>query len=171
MYVSSVAVAEAGRSFAGAVACSTSGELWWAARGNGAWKSGGQLGDGGMHRIHVSAHRSLEGSFVGTGFPLRAQHLIDEYAAQLARMLRAGSAPRRGGSAALDLCYVAAGRLEGFWELKLHAWDVAAGALIVEEAGGRVSDLRGGPMPRSGAEVLASNGHVHAGMLEVFEHH
>jgi myo-inositol-1(or 4)-monophosphatase len=74
---------------------------------------------------------------------------------------------RRDGSAALDLCYVAAGRLDGYWELKLHPWDVAAGLLIVEEAGGRASDLHGGPVPRTGREVLASNGLVHDALVEV----
>ena len=67
-------------------------------------------------------------------------------------------AVRRDGSAALDLCYVAAGRFDGFWELQLHPWDVAAGFLIVEEAGGRVSDRAGGPPPRSGRDTVASNG-------------
>jgi myo-inositol-1(or 4)-monophosphatase len=76
---------------------------------------------------------------------------------------------RRDGSAALDLCYVAAGRLDGFWELKLSPWDVAAGFLVIEEAGGRVSDMSGGPALRSGREVVASNGQIHDAMLEVLE--
>ena len=74
---------------------------------------------------------------------------------------------RRDGSAALDLCYVAAGRFDGFWELKLHAWDVAAGLLLVEEAGGRTSDLTGGPAPRSGREIIASNGRIHPALMAV----
>ena len=78
-------------------------------------------------------------------------------------------ASRSGWFSDRSTCYVAAGRLDGFWELKLHAWDVAAGALIVEEAGGRVSDCRGGTMPRSGAEVVARNGQLHAQMLSVLD--
>ena len=74
---------------------------------------------------------------------------------------------RRDGSAALDLCYVAAGRLDGFWEFKLAPWDVAAGYLIVEEAGGRCSDRSGGAAPASGSAVVASNGKIHQAMLEV----
>ncbi|HET7842283.1 MAG TPA: inositol monophosphatase family protein, partial [Terriglobia bacterium] len=75
---------------------------------------------------------------------------------------------RRAGSAALDLCSVAAGRFEGFWELKLNPWDKAAGTLLVTEAGGRVSDLGGGPFELLGDPVFASNGLVHDAMLEVF---
>jgi len=78
---------------------------------------------------------------------------------------------RRDGSAALDLCYVAAGRFDGFWEFKLHAWDVAAGALIVEEAGGRCSDAAGGPLPRSGVETVASNGLLHDAIVALLERH
>ena len=76
---------------------------------------------------------------------------------------------RRDGSAALDLCYVAAGRLDAFWEFRLHAWDIAAGVLIVEEAGGRCSDTHGGPAPRSGAETVASNGVLHERILNLLE--
>jgi myo-inositol-1(or 4)-monophosphatase len=74
---------------------------------------------------------------------------------------------RRIGSAALDLCYVAAGRFDGFWELNLGAWDSAAGALIVEEAGGRVTDFSGGPFSNFKPEILASNGLIHAQMMKV----
>ena len=74
---------------------------------------------------------------------------------------------RRDGSAALNLCYVAAGRFDGYWELKLHPWDIAAGLLLVEEAGGRISDLSGGPPPRSGREIVASNDHIHEALVEV----
>ncbi len=74
---------------------------------------------------------------------------------------------RRAGSAALDLAYVACGRFDGFWELELHPWDVAAGLLLVDEAGGRSSDLEGGPVPASGNRLVASNGQLHASLLEV----
>jgi myo-inositol-1(or 4)-monophosphatase len=87
---------------------------------------------------------------------------LDHFAA----LVKRSRAVRRDGSAALDLCYVAAGRFDGFWELKLQPWDVAAGLLIVEEAGGRTSDLHGGPAPRSGQEIVASNGLVHAALVD-----
>ena len=76
---------------------------------------------------------------------------------------------RRDGSAALNLCYLACGRFDVFWEVKLHPWDVAAGALIVEEAGGRVTDFAGGPMPADGFEVAGSNGVLHGDMLRILQ--
>ena len=76
---------------------------------------------------------------------------------------------RRAGSAALDLAYVACGRFDGFWELELHPWDVAAGLVLVEEAGGHTSDLAGGPVPPSGDRCVASNGHLHQHLLEVLK--
>jgi myo-inositol-1(or 4)-monophosphatase len=75
----------------------------------------------------------------------------------------------RNGAAALDLCYVAAGRFDGFWELKLYPWDVAAGKLLVEEAGGVVTDFQGGPLDIYGQETLASNGRIHGEMVGVLE--
>ena len=82
-----------------------------------------------------------------------------------ARFVRAARGVRRDGSAALDLCYVAAGRLDGFWELSLNPWDVCAGALVLEEAGGRVTSYSGGPLPEDGGELVASNGLLHDAML------
>jgi myo-inositol-1(or 4)-monophosphatase len=81
--------------------------------------------------------------------------------------MRPAQAVRRDGSAALDLCYVAAGRFDGFWEAGLHAWDIAAGALIVAESGGRVSDYGGNALRLDGGELLASNGLVHEAMAEI----
>jgi len=75
---------------------------------------------------------------------------------------------RRAGSAALDLCYVAAGRLDGFWEFNLNPWDTAAGVLLVEEAGGRVTDMSGGPFQLNSRETLATNGLVHDALIEEF---
>jgi myo-inositol-1(or 4)-monophosphatase len=159
----SIGVEHEGRVCVGVVYDPLLDELFHAVRGAGAWL--------GARRLAVSTESDFSRALVATGFAYDRRSSDDNNLEHFGAFLRTARALRRDGSAALDLCYVAAGRLEGFWELKLHAWDVAAGALIVEEAGGRVSDLRGGPMPRSGAEVLASNGHVHAGMLEVFEHH
>jgi myo-inositol-1(or 4)-monophosphatase len=158
----SIGVEHEGRREVGVVYDPLLGELYHAARGEGAC-----LND---RRIRVSSERELGRGLVATGFAYDRRSSDDNNLEHFAAFLRSARALRRDGSAALDLCYVAAGRLEGFWELKLHAWDVAAGALIVEEAGGRVSDLRGGGMPRSGSEVVASNGHVHDAMLAVLEH-
>jgi myo-inositol-1(or 4)-monophosphatase len=84
-------------------------------------------------------------------------------------LLMASQEVRRDGSAALDLCYVACGRFDGFWELKLKPWDVAAGSLIVLEAGGTVSDLCGGKFDLHAEEILASNGRIHSRMIEIFQ--
>ena len=86
-----------------------------------------------------------------------------------AEFLKVSRAVRRLGSAAIDLCYVAAGRLDGFWEQSLQPWDVAAGALIVQEAGGRVTDLAGGPYSSRAGNLIASNGHIHDAMVEIVE--
>ena len=133
-------------------------ELFTATRGAGA-RLGGRP-------IRVSGEAELGRALVATGFA----YDDDRRAANLGpfcAFARAARGIRRDGSAALDLCYVACGRLDGFWEIALHPWDVAAGLLIVTEAGGRVSDLRGGPAPRSGGQIVASNGRLHAAMLEL----
>jgi len=149
MYAASVAVAVAGRPVAGAVVCPTTGERWWGARGKGAWKGG--------RKISVSSAPTLDGALVGTGFPFKVQHLIPAYLGQLGRVLRAGAGVRRGGAAALDLCYLAEGRMDAFWELFLNPWDFAAGMLIVEEAGGVVAAPDGTPLPLEPGAVLGAN--------------
>ena len=136
-------------------------ELFHTVRGAGAW-----LGE---RRLEVSRERQLGQALVATGFAYDVHRSEENNVAEFTRMLRAARGLRRDGSAALDLCYVAAGRLDAYWEYKLHAWDVAAGNLMVAEAGGRVSDTTGGPAPRSGVEVVASNGHLHDAILAQLE--
>jgi myo-inositol-1(or 4)-monophosphatase len=133
-------------------------ELYTAVRGEGAF-----LGD---RRLQVSSETDFSRALVATGFAYDVRKSEEDNLSQFAAVVKKARAIRRDGSAALDLCYVAAGRFDAFWELKLHAWDVAAGFLIVEEAGGRVSDLSGGPALRSGRETVASNGGVHDALLE-----
>jgi myo-inositol-1(or 4)-monophosphatase len=134
-------------------------EIFQAVEGEGAWLNG--------RKVRVSAISDLDRSLLATGFPydLRDSQInnIDHFNHFLTR----AQAIRRCGSAALDLCYVACGRFDGFWELKLKPWDQAAGALIVQEAGGRVSDFGGGAFDISGQECLASNGLVHEAMILV----
>ncbi len=117
--------------------------------------------------IRVSATTELIKSMLSTGFPydIKTSRLtnLDHWA----NFAMNAQALRRDGAAALDLCYVASGRYDGFWELNLSAWDVAAGALIVEEAGGRVSNFSGGKFDHYKPEVVASNGLIHDRMLEV----
>jgi myo-inositol-1(or 4)-monophosphatase len=144
---------------AGVVYDPTRDELFAAERGSGAHLNN--------QRLHVSKNATLSESLVATGFPpfMRDHELnIQLYY----RFTRLTHGVRRAGSAALDLCSVAAGRLEAFWELKLNSWDKAAGSLMVTEAGGQVTDLRGGPFELLGRPVFASNGLVHDEMRTVF---
>ncbi|MFP6564603.1 MAG: inositol monophosphatase family protein [Myxococcota bacterium] len=132
-------------------------ELYSATRGGGAW-----LGE---RRLAVSRESRLDHALVATGFAYDVHKSPDDNFANFARLLKAARAVRRDGSAALDLCYVAAGRLDAYWEFKLHAWDVCAGTLIVTEAGGSASDLHGEPPPPSGAAIISSNGLLHDEIL------
>lgn len=130
-YCASVAVAVEGRPVAGAVVSGSTGERWWAADGEGAFKGG--------RRIRVSDERPLGRSMVGTGFPFKLLEVMPTYLGQLDRVLRNASGVRRAGSAALDLCYLAQGSLDAFWEEILMPWDFAAGLVLVREAGGVLS--------------------------------
>jgi myo-inositol-1(or 4)-monophosphatase len=114
--------------------------------------------------IHVSPVGELAEALVATGFPYDRRVHADFYLAFFRDFIRTTQGVRRAGAAALDLCWVACGRLDGFWEWKLHPWDVAAGTLIVREAQGAVSDFRGRPFDLFGDQTLASNGLVHAAM-------
>jgi len=115
--------------------------------------------------LRVSSEDDLGRALLSTGFAYDVHRSEEDNLDHFARFVKSARGIRRDGSAALDLCYVAAGRFEGFWELKLQPWDVAAGSLIVEEAGGRVSDFSGAASTGSGREIVASNGHVHDAML------
>jgi myo-inositol-1(or 4)-monophosphatase len=107
----------------------------------------------------------LARSLVVTGFPYQ-RNPVQNNLAEFAALTAAAQGTRRMGSAALDLCYVACGRLDGFWEWKLHPWDTAAGSLVVREARGIVSDFRGGRFDLFGVQTLATNGHLHAAMVD-----
>lgn len=133
-------------------------ERFEAVVGDGAWL--------GARRLRVSSETEWGRALVATGFAYDVHRSDDDNLASFRNVVKSARGIRRDGSAALDLCYVAAGRVDAYWELKLHPWDVAAGYLIVEEAGGRISDFRGGAADRSGREVAASNGALHAALLE-----
>lgn len=117
--------------------------------------------------IRVSAVDDLQRALLGTGFAYDRQVRTDFYLSFVHDFLRRAQDVRRAGSAALDLCYVACGRFDGFWEWNLRPWDTAAGTLIVREAGGVVSDFRGGAFDLYGEQTLASNGRLHAAMVAV----
>jgi len=132
-------------------------ELFAATRGAGATVNG--------RTLRVSEERELGRALLATGFAYDVHRSREDNLDHFATFVKQVRGLRRDGSAALDLCYVAAGRFDGFWELKLHPWDVAAGNLIVDEAGGRTSDLAGRPPSGDGRETLASNGHLHDAMV------
>ena len=156
----SVGVKVNGRIEAGAVYDPMRQELFAASRGNGA-----TLDD---RKIRVSRRVDLEQALIGTGFPFR-QHDMDmgPYLEMLGKVVRNTSGVRRPGAAALDLCYVAAGRLDGFWETGLKAWDLAAGALIIREAGGIVSALDGGENYLDKGHILCGTPKIYAGLARL----
>src|SRR5262249_28532056 len=134
-------------------------ETFSAVRGAGARLNGAPVG--------VSDARTLDRALLGTGFPYDRRRHAEYYLSYLAEGMRRAQGVRRSGSAALDLCYVACGRLDAFWEWKLLPWDTAAGRLIVEEAGGRVSDFAGQPHRLDGRGTAASNTHLHGALLDM----
>ena len=117
--------------------------------------------------ISVSTISKLKDSLLVTGFTPEVVHSLNDNVDVFRNFMKASQAVRRPGSAAMDLCYTAMGRFEGFWELKLNSWDVAAGFLIMQEAGGKVTKLNGNPLSVYDREILASNGLVHQEMLDV----
>ena len=138
-------------------------ELFWAAKGRGAWMEHA----GRKKRIHVSRTPTLEKSLLMTGFPYDRRERIDLYLSYVKEFMQRIQGIRRAGAAALDLCWVACGRIDGYWEWRLKPWDCAGGQIIVEEAGGRLSDFSGRPYSIYGEQTLASNGRVHREMLDV----
>jgi myo-inositol-1(or 4)-monophosphatase len=158
-YCVSIGLAHRDNVIAGVVYDPSRDELFAAELGSGAYLNN--------KRIRVSPITSLSESLLATGFP----PYDEDHRRNIEfffRLTRTSHGVRRPGSAALDLCSVAAGRFEGFWELKLKTWDKAAGTLLVAEAGGRVTDLSGNPFQLLGTEVFASNGLIHDEMRHIF---
>ena len=158
IFCASLALEIDGVAVVGAIYDPNRRELFTAERGQGAWLNGSPL--------RVSTAASLIDALLVTGFPYNVHRDNAELIELFGEFISRARAVRRLGSAAIDLCYVAAGRFEGFWEQQLQPWDVAAGALIVEEAGGRVTTTDGRPFQSRAGSVLATNGHVHAEMLD-----
>jgi myo-inositol-1(or 4)-monophosphatase len=155
----SIALEQQGETVLGVVYDPMRDELFSAERGSGAALN--------SRPIHVSKTQELGRSMLSTGFPydIRTSNLTN--LENWANFATAAQALRRTGAAAIDLCYVACGRFDGFWELSLSPWDTAAGALIVTEAGGRLSDFSGGSFSNYRPQMVASNGAIHGSMLEV----
>src|ERR1700685_842742 len=149
-----------GSRIAGVIYDPTRDELFAAEQGSGAYLN--------QQRIHVSKTASLAECLLATGFPSHKRHKNPNIFFYHQITLHSHGV-RRAGSAALDLCCVACGRFDGFWKFNLNPWDTAAGVLIVQEAGGTVTDFKGGPFQLHGRETLASNGLVHRELLSEFE--
>lgn len=156
-YAVSIALRVSGRLEHGVVFDPLRQELFTASRGSGAQVDG--------KRIRVSRRSGLKGALLGTGFPFRDIDNLDGYLACLGALIPQAAGIRRAGSAALDLAYVAAGRLDGFWEFGLAPWDLAAGVLLIQEAGGMVSDALGGEGFADSGDVVAGSPRVHREML------
>ena len=129
-------------------------------------KSGAFLND---KPIHITSTITLTNSLLVTGFPYIHDDRLEKGFELFKTLYCKTQGIRRLGAAALDFCFVAMGRFDGFWEFGLQPWDVCAGAIILEEAGGKVTDWDNSPMPFSGKRVLATNGHVHSEMMEVLD--
>ncbi|HEU4630666.1 MAG TPA: inositol monophosphatase family protein [Gemmatimonadaceae bacterium] len=157
-YAVSIGVLCDGRLAAGVVHNVVTGEVHTATDGHGAW-----LGD---ERLRVSSIDEPSRALVGTGMPFKDPAQITPYLPQLARMMGSTAGVRRAGSAALDLCDVARGRLDAFWELSLMPWDVAAGILLIREAGGIATDLRGHPAAVRAGGLVAGNPMMHGWLME-----
>jgi myo-inositol-1(or 4)-monophosphatase len=161
VFTVSIALEYGGRVILGVVYDPMREELFQAVEGEGARLNG--------RGIKVSDVADLDRSLLATGFPYDVRESPVNNIAHFRHFLTRAQAVRRCGSAAMDLCYVACGRFDGFWELKLKPWDHAAGSLIVREAGGRVSDFDGGEFEIFSLESLASNGLIHDEMIRVLE--
>ena len=134
-------------------------ELFTASRGEGAYLD--------ERRIRVTRQTSLEGALIGTGFPFRTLDRLDTYVEIFRKLTAVTAGIRRPGAASLDLAYVASGRLDGFWEYGLEQWDIAAGTLLIREAGGYVSDINSGESRIDSGNVVAGNPAIHDLLLEI----
>jgi myo-inositol-1(or 4)-monophosphatase len=161
LFAVSIALEAGGRPTLGVIYDPNHEELYVAERGAGA-----TLND---ERLAVSSAASLDESLLATGFPYDIRDSVDNNLAEYAAFAVRSRAVRRIGSAVLYLAWLAAGRLDGYWELRLGAWDVAAGVLLVEEAGGRVTDLGGGAVDLDAPSLVATNGRIHDAMLAVLK--
>jgi myo-inositol-1(or 4)-monophosphatase len=157
-YCVSIAIRHRGALAHGVIYDPLKNELFTASKGRGAF-----LND---RRIRVSKCLRLSDALVGTGFPFREMERIERYSGQLVSIMKNTAGIRRAGAAALDLAYVACGRLDAFWEMGLSAWDMAAGALMIGEAGGLVGDLRGEAGYLESGEIAASTPKIYPSLLE-----
>ncbi|MBI4966653.1 MAG: inositol monophosphatase [Rhodospirillales bacterium] len=155
----SIGLERDGEIVAGVIYQPVGDEMFLAEKGQGAWLNN--------RRLRVSARRLPEESLFATGIPFKDRPGHDEFLAQCRAVMAVSAGIRRQGSAALDLAYVAAGRYEGYWETRIHAWDMAAGILLVREAGGFVTDLAGGSTMLESGDIVAANQQMHPILLDL----
>jgi myo-inositol-1(or 4)-monophosphatase len=158
----SIALENQGVTELGVIYDPTRNDMFTAAQGGGATLNGKPL--------HISSVKNLSRSLLATGFPYDIRVSSENNLNYFCMMAKKAQAIRRAGAAALDLAYLAAGRFDGFWELKLKPWDTAAGCLLVKEAGGTISDMSGNPWRSDSPGLVASNGWIHQEMMDVFNH-
>ncbi len=159
VYNVTLALEHRGELIAGVVYDPTRDELFAAERGGGAYLNN--------RRIQVSPADNIEEGLIATGFPTRRRHLdVNVHFFYQLAMVTHGI--RRSGSAAIDLAHVACGRLDGFWEFRLNPWDMAAGKLLIEEAGGQTTDMKGRPHSLDSVHIWASNGKIHSAGVQIF---
>lgn len=159
----SIAYRQADEVVAGVVYDPLRQTMFSAEKGAGAFRNG--------QPMRVSAHQEMEGAFLATGFPFRAQKFVPVYCAIFQEVISVSKGVRRAGSAALDLAYTAAGVFDGFFELHLAPWDIAAGALLVQEAGGRVSDFSGGQSFWNRGNIIGASPGVHDDLMALVRRH
>ncbi|MGR9052664.1 MAG: inositol monophosphatase family protein [Gammaproteobacteria bacterium] len=163
VYAVSIALQVKGKIELGVVYDPLRDELFTAERGGGAMYNN--------HRIRVGRCNGLKGSLIGTGFPFKRPDQLDTYLAMFKALHNDADGIRRAGSAALDLAYVAAGRLDGFWEIGLYPWDMAAGILLIKEAGGVVTDFTFGDNYMSTGNIITGNPKMHQAIYQAIEPH
>ena len=162
LFCTSIALAVRGRVEVGVVYDPNHDELFYAVRGRGAFRNG--------KRIRASRIVRLKRALLATGFAYDVQRSMNNNLNHFKNFIMTAQAVRRDGVAAIDLCYVACGRYDGFWEIGLWPWDVAAGALILEEAGGKSTLFNGAPLNIYRNQIVASNGKIHRQMVRVIRH-
>jgi len=160
-FAMTVAVEERGQITAGVIYAPLTDELFWAEKGQGAY-----LND---TRLRVSGRKTLDKALLATGIPFMGREGHEKFMAEMSEFMPSVSGIRRFGSATLDLAYVAAGRFDGFWEANLSPWDIAAGILIVREAGGFVTDTNGGQKMMETGNIIAANDQLHAPIERVLK--
>ena len=162
-YAVSIALLHKGQVVQGVIYDTLRNEMFTASKGGGAFLN--------ERRIRVSKCLKIENALLGTGFPFRMFEHIDAYLGVFKNLTQRASGIRRTGSAALDLAYVASGRLDGFWEFGVYPWDIAAGCLLISEAGGLVGDLAGGESYLKSGNIVAATPKVFAQLLQAIEPH